>query len=74
MNISLTDDLKAFVDQQVQTGSFASVSEYVRAILRREKAIAALRETVLIGATGPRTPMDDDYFAELRTTITGNPQ
>ena len=71
MNISLTDDLKTFVDQQVVTGSFTSTSEYVRALLRREKAICSLRETVLAGSHGPYTPMDDAYFAALRAEVLG---
>jgi len=71
MNISLTDDLKAFIDQQVTQGSFATTSEYVRSILRREKAAASLRDTVLAGSTGPRTAMDDDYFTELRAEVLG---
>ena len=72
MNISLPDDLKTFVDQQVAAGSFASTSEYVRAVLRREKAIASLRDTVLAGSTGPLTPMDDAFFAKLRTDVLGS--
>ena len=71
MNISLTDDLKTFVDQQVASGSFASTSEYVRAVLRRERAVAALHESVLAGAHGPMLPLDDAYFAGLRADILG---
>ena len=69
MNISLTDDLKSFVDQQVVEHSFASTSEYLRSLLRREKDIAALRQTVLAGAEGPRSAMDDAYFATLRDEV-----
>ena len=72
MNISLTNDLKTFVDQQVLDGCFASTSEYVRAVLRREKAAASLRETVLVGAAGPRTPLDDAYFTALRDETVGH--
>jgi len=71
MNISLTDDLKTFVDQQVAEHSFASTSEYMRAVLRREKAVASLKETVLAGACGPRLPIDDAYFATLRRDVLG---
>jgi len=71
MNISVTDDLKVFVDQQVSQGSFASISEYVRALLRREKAIATLRGQVLAGSAGTPTPMDDAYFSALRAEVLG---
>ncbi|MCL1923639.1 MAG: type II toxin-antitoxin system ParD family antitoxin [Propionibacteriaceae bacterium] len=69
MNISLTDDLRTFVDEQVTQGSFQSTSEYVRTVLRREKDIATLRASVLAGATGPWTPMDEAYFTSLRSAI-----
>jgi len=69
MNISLTDDLKIFVEQQVAEHSFASTSEYVRAVLRRERDILQLRDKVLAGATGPYQPMDKAYFSHLRTGI-----
>lgn len=37
MNISLTDDLKAFVDTRVKTRGYSSCSEYVRDLLRRDE-------------------------------------
>ena len=71
MNISLTDDLKSFVEQQADEHSYTSTSEYVRSILRRERDIVELRDKVLAGAVGPRQPMDEAYFAALRADITG---
>ena len=63
-------DLKAFVDQQVAAGSYASISEYVRALLRREKAAASsLRDTVLMGYTGERCP--DGCGLTSRSEVTG---
>ena len=37
MNISLSDALKNFVDEQVSQGGYVSSSEYVRDLLRREQ-------------------------------------
>jgi len=54
------------VDEQVAQRSYASTSEYVRALLRRERDIATLREAVLAGAPGPHVPMDDAYVTQLR--------
>jgi len=34
LNISLPDPMKAFIDAQVQSGSYASASDYVRALVR----------------------------------------
>jgi antitoxin ParD1/3/4 len=37
MNISLPDNLKEFVELQVQSGDYSSVSEFMRELLRREQ-------------------------------------
>ena len=37
MNISLTADLKAFIDSRVSAGSYSSSSEYVRDLLRKDE-------------------------------------
>ena len=37
MNISLPDNLKEFVESQVESGAYASVSEFVRELVRREQ-------------------------------------
>ena len=37
MNISLTDDLKAFVDSRVKARGYSSSSEYVRDLVRRDE-------------------------------------
>ena len=36
MNISLPDPLKKFVDGQISTGRYSSVSEYVRELIRTD--------------------------------------
>ncbi len=37
MNVSLTEQLKDFVDSQVNSGRYTSVSEYVRELVRRDQ-------------------------------------
>jgi antitoxin ParD1/3/4 len=37
MNISLPDKLKEFVDEQVASGRYSSVSEYVRDLIRDDE-------------------------------------
>jgi antitoxin ParD1/3/4 len=49
MNISLPDDMKAFVDQQVQTRGYMSSSEYIRDLLRRAKDIDDFRALIQEG-------------------------
>ena len=37
MNISLPEPLKAFIDEQVSSGRYGSVSEYVRELVRQDE-------------------------------------
>ncbi len=49
MNISLPDEMKAFIESQVATGMYSNASDYVRDAIRdsfrkRQALIAALEE------------------------------
>ncbi len=67
MNVSLPDELKAFVDQQVAAHGYASTSEYLRDLIRKQRDIEQLRQMLLDGAnSGPGKRIDDAWFAELR--------
>jgi antitoxin ParD1/3/4 len=37
MNISLPENLKEFVESQVQSGNYSTVSEFMRELVRREQ-------------------------------------
>lgn len=68
MNISLPDDLRAFVEQQVRERAFGSTSEYMRDLIRRQRDIEKLRGLLLEGANSPvEGVMDDAWFASLRS-------
>ncbi|WP_082674396.1 type II toxin-antitoxin system ParD family antitoxin [Thiohalocapsa sp. ML1] len=55
------------MDRQVATHSFASTSEYLRELIRRERDLELLRDKLLAGRdSGPATPIDDAWFARLR--------
>lgn len=70
MNISLTDELKAFVDEQVATGDYTTSSEYVRSLIRREKDVKELRKVLLQGAnSGIAEAVDEGYFENLRERV-----
>lgn len=57
MNISLNEDLKAFVDERVRSRGYSSHSEYVRDLVRRDEQEAArdrLRSLLIEGLeSGP---------------------
>lgn len=70
MNVSLPEDLKAFVDRQVDGGGYGSTSEFVRDLLRREQDRQRLRSLLLDGAESPAGPAADTaYFESLRDRI-----
>lgn len=67
MNVSLPDDLKTYVDEQVGDGSFGSTSEYIRNLIRRDRDRQELRRALLDGATSAPGPVADGaYFDRLR--------
>jgi antitoxin ParD1/3/4 len=73
MNVSLPDDLKVFVDEQVATGGYGTTSEYIRELIREARKHAArqrLEALLLEGLnSGPATPMTDEWWAERRREL-----
>jgi antitoxin ParD1/3/4 len=68
MNISLPEALKAFVDKQVIGCGYATSSEYVRELIRKDQDRQRLRELLLDGAESrPGSPADASYFDALRS-------
>ena len=72
MNISLPDQMKAFVEAQSEDGKFSNASDYVRHLIRqdqeRQRSIAELQALVGEGiASGDAGPFEFDAFkAEMR--------
>ena len=70
MNISLPDELKSYVDDQVGDGGYGSTSEYLRDLIRRDKDRHQLRRALLDGACSSPGPIADaSHFASLRDRI-----
>jgi antitoxin ParD1/3/4 len=70
MNISLPDEMKAFIEAQVAHEGYASASEYFRALVRdaqkrqaKRELEAKFREAL---ESGPATPMTREDWAALR--------
>ena len=73
MNVSIPDELKAFVDEQVGSGGYGSTSEFVRDLIRREQDRQRLRTLLLDGAASAPGPVaDDEYFRALRSRVRVN--
>lgn len=72
MNISLPDPMKSWVEDQAKTGRYANTSDYVRDLIRRDRArqeaVAELQAAVDAGlASGPAVALDREGFkARLR--------
>jgi antitoxin ParD1/3/4 len=67
MNVSLPPALESFVDEQVAERGFASSSEYVRELIRKDQDRQRLRGLLLAGAASdPAPPADAAYFRTLR--------
>ena len=70
MNMSLPDDSKSFVDQQVSERGYGTSSECVRELIRKDQDRLQLRGLLLAGvATTPAAPAGDTYFEGLRNRV-----
>jgi|SRR5690625_4374494 len=70
MNVSLPEELKKFVEAQVDEHGYISSSEFVRELIRREQDRTQLRAQLLQGLrSGSGSEMDDDYFERMRERI-----
>lgn len=70
MNISLPEEMKAFIEAQVARGGYASAGEYLRTLIREEQERRAgqelepkSREAV---ESGPATAMTKEDWVALR--------
>lgn len=74
MNVSLPDEMRSFVENQVGVGRYGSSSEYVRALIRHDQDRQQLRKLLLAGTGSDPGPVaDDNYFANLRRRIDRKP-
>ncbi len=70
VTISLPDQLKEFVDEQIASRGFGNVSEYFRSLLREaqeKERETRLEELLLEGlTTGQEIPLDSRFWRDLR--------
>ena len=76
MNISLPDQMKAWVEAQTLDGRYSNVSDYMRDLIRKDQekrnAIAEIQALVDEGlASGPARPFDmDTFLAQMNAGLT----
>jgi antitoxin ParD1/3/4 len=73
MNISLPEEMKAFIEAEMTQEGYASASEYLRSLIReaqkrraKQELEAKLREAL---ESGPATPMTREDWDELRRRV-----
>ena len=77
MNVSLPDQMKAWVEDRGKDGRFSNSSDYVRHLIRqdqeREEARAEIQAAVDQGiASGPARPLDfTDFKSRMRAAHGG---
>lgn len=72
MNISLPEEMKAFIEAQMAADGFASASEYLRALIREAQKRQAKRELdakLLEGLESPASELTEADWAALRERI-----
>jgi antitoxin ParD1/3/4 len=73
MNVSIPDEMKAFIEAEMAAEGYASASEYVRALIRdaqRRRAKQELEAKLLEGLQGPVTEMTgEDWDAIEREAL-----
>lgn len=70
MNISLPVALRAFVDEQLSLGGYATRSEYLRELICKDRDCLHLRRLLFAGAaSAPATPVDEAKFDRLRDDV-----
>jgi len=70
ITITLPDALKSFVDEQAARHGHGTGSEYVHALIRKDRDRQHLRGLLLDGAASPpASPADAAYFDGLRDRV-----
>lgn len=73
MNISLPDTMRTYIEEQVASGGYSTVSEYFRELVRQDqkrKAQERLEALLLEGLdSGSATPMTAGDWEDIRQAV-----
>jgi len=66
LNISITEDMREWVDQQVSSGRYANASDYMRDLIRTNQAAAdAIRLALIEGEQSGESALSIDDIIEM---------
>jgi antitoxin ParD1/3/4 len=76
MNISVPDSMREWVQNRIENGEYASVSDYVRDLIRRDQNARArqltvddIRRTIEEGRASGRTSPAEEVFARIEDKL-----
>lgn len=73
LNISLTESMREFIDQQIDSGDYSTASEYIRHLIRidQEKAEKKQIEKLLLEGLNSGEPVEitDEWWSQKRTEL-----
>lgn len=73
MNISLPESMRTYVEEQIKNGDYGTASEYVRDLIRRDRASKEqnkLESLLLEGLnSGEATVITESDWADIRATV-----
>ncbi|TYQ32086.1 type II toxin-antitoxin system ParD family antitoxin [Pseudanabaena sp. UWO310] len=73
LNVSLPDAMRDFIQEQIQAGSYSTVSEYLRYLIRQEQKRVAqekLDAMLLEGLnSGESVEMTDELWDQMRSRL-----
>ena len=74
MNVSLPDAMKRWIEEQVKSGQYANVSDYVRDLIRRDRnereKLEHLREAIRVGReSGLSSRSVSDVIREAKSDL-----
>ena len=70
LNISIPENMKEWINTQVQSGKYTSASDYLRDLVRSDQRAKALDDLLLAGLNSgePLTP-DEDYWQNKKQRL-----
>lgn len=73
MNISLPESMRTYVEEQIKNGDYGTASEYIRDLIRRDRANKEqnkLESLLLEGLnSGEATLMTENDWADIKTAV-----